>query len=105
MSEQSIFLVSGERSGDLHAAELLHALEQELIKAGERGVFEGLGGPELKKKYGEGFEDWVEEAAVIGITEVLKKYGYFKRKFAEVLERILRIEPDAVILVDYPGFN
>ena len=105
MSEQSMFLVSGERSGDLHAAELLHALERELIKAGKRGSFEGLGGPELKKKYGEGFEDWVEEAAVIGITEVLKKYGYFKRKFAEVLERILRIEPDAVILVDYPGFN
>ncbi len=100
---QAVFLVSGERSGDLHAAELLSALST-CEGAGEL-EFHGLGGPELAGKYGERFEDWVEEAAVIGFSEVIKKYGWFKQKFAETLARILELQPAAVILVDYPGFN
>ncbi len=103
MEKQTVFLVSGERSGDLHAAELLDAFVS--TDAGKDKAYAGLGGPELRKKYGEGFEDWVEEAAVIGITEVLKKYGWFKKKFAEILQRIEALDPAAVILVDYPGFN
>lgn len=101
--KQSLFLVSGERSGDLHAAELLDALVK--TEVGKGMSFSGLGGPELRERYGESFEDWVEEAAVIGISEVLKKYGWFKKKFAETLARIERVNPIAVVLVDYPGFN
>ena len=103
MGATNIFLVSGERSGDLHSEELLRALEQ-LPEAKELS-FHGLGGSHLKGRFGDGFEDWVEEAAVIGITEVLKKYGWFKKKFAETLARIEDLSPAAVILVDYPGFN
>ena len=39
------------------------------------------------------------------MLEVLKKYGWFKRKFDETVERIINLQPDAVLLVDYPGFN
>jgi lipid-A-disaccharide synthase len=35
----------------------------------------------------------------------LKKYGWFRRKFAETLQRIDHLKPDAVVLIDYPGFN
>lgn len=98
-----LFLVSGERSGDLHAAELLGAFQD--TEAGQGMEFLGLGGPELRERFGDGFEDWIEEAAVIGITEVLKKYGWFKRKFAQTLERIEEVQPEAVVFVDYPGFN
>ena len=50
-------------------------------------------------------EDWTEEAAVVGLWEVLKKYGYFRAQFAKVLAEIERLQPEAVVLIDYPGFN
>ena len=103
MPNRSLFLVSGERSGDLHAAELLCAFSE--TEKGKGMSFYGLGGSELVKRYGDQFEDWVEEAAVIGITEVLKKYGWFKKKFAETIHKIETLSPDVVVLVDYPGFN
>ncbi len=105
MSTRSLFLVSGERSGDLHAAELLKALQKNPSLKGLNLEFQGLGGPELQKLYGDQFEDWVEEAAVIGLSEVLKKYSWFRKKFDETLKRILNLQPALVILVDYPGFN
>lgn len=101
--DKSLFLVSGERSGDLHAAELLAAFFQ--VEVRDEWAVHGLGGPELSRAYGEPIEDWVEEAAVIGFTEVIKKYGWFRQKFAETLARIETIKPELVILVDYPGFN
>jgi lipid-A-disaccharide synthase len=36
---------------------------------------------------------------------VIKHYGYFRREFTRTLEEISRVKPDAVVLVDYPGFN
>ena len=50
-------------------------------------------------------EDWLDEAAVLGLWEVLKKYGYFRRKMDETVSRILRENPDGIVLIDYPGFN
>lgn len=50
-------------------------------------------------------EDWLGEAAVLGLWEVIKKYSYFKRKFGETLADIEAVRPRAVIFIDYPGFN
>ena len=50
-------------------------------------------------------ENWLGDAAVLGLWEVLCKYGYFRRKMAETVARVAEIKPDAVILIDYPGFN
>lgn len=52
-----------------------------------------------------GIQDWLADSAVLGLWEVLKHYGYFKRKMAETLSAIDSQKPDGVILVDYPGFN
>lgn len=67
--------------------------------------FSGLGGPRMKEIGGAQVEDWVETAGVVGLWEVLKMYSYFKRKLAETAELIVKQGPDAVVLVDYPGFN
>ncbi len=97
----SLYLVAGEVSGDTHGAALLRALH-----ARQPGLtFHGRGGPRMRAVAGDGLEDWTEEAAVVGLWEVLKKYGYFRAQFARVLAEIERLEPDAVVLVDYPGFN
>jgi lipid-A-disaccharide synthase len=99
MASQHICLLVGERSGDRHGAGLIQALQG----CGDYR-FSGLGGPQMKK-LAPSVEDWVEEAAVVGLVEVLKKYGFFRRRFAAILQQILLEKPDAVVLIDYPGFN
>lgn len=96
-----IFVIAGETSGDTHAAGLMAELQT--LSPGVQ--FEGLGGPRMRAVAGEGVEDWLEHAAVLGLWEVLKHYGYFKSKLDEVIARVCASRPDAVVLVDYPGFN
>jgi lipid-A-disaccharide synthase len=54
---------------------------------------------------GPGLEDWVEDAAVMGIWEVLKRYGWFKERFTEMMAEMKDFQPDLLLLIDYPGFN
>ncbi len=100
-SSPSLYLVAGEVSGDTHGAALLHALRARRPEI----VFHGRGGPRMRAVAGDRIEDWTEEAAVVGLWEVLKKYGYFRAQFAHVLAEIERLRPAAVVLIDYPGFN
>jgi len=67
--------------------------------------FHGRGGPRMKSIAGDAFVNWIDAAAVVGLWEVVKHYGYFRKQFAETLEEIATTEPDAVVLIDYPGFN
>lgn len=96
-----IFIIAGEVSGDTHAAGLLRELKT--LEPGMQVI--GLGGPKMREVVGDGVEDWVETAGVVGLWEVVKMYGYFKEKMNAVLDAILDQKPEAVILVDYPGFN
>ena len=97
-----LYVVAGEPSGDHHAAGVLRelsALDPDL-------QFRGLGGPEmhLAPRAGE-IRDWCDQAAVVGLWEVVKKYGYFRAEFARALNEIAAVDPAALLLVDYPGFN
>ncbi len=65
----------------------------------------GVGGPEMASVAGPGLRDWVEDAAVMGVWEVLKRYGWFKQRFAEMLAELKTFRPDVLLLIDYPGFN
>ncbi len=94
------FLISGERSGDRHGAGVM----EEIIALQPEAEFHGLGGTEMHA-LAPAIPDWVEEAGVVGLVEVLKKYGWFKKKFAETLARIDELKPAAVVLIDYPGFS
>ena len=97
----TIYFVAGEVSADNHGAALmrsLRALDAELN-------FIGRGGPQMQEMAGEQFKNWIGDAAVLGLWEVLRKYGYFREQFHETLREILESKPDAVVLIDYPGFN
>lgn len=98
---KSVYVVAGEVSGDTHGAELMEALQKELPEV----VFRGLGGPEMVRLSEEGVVDWVDDAAVVGVWEVLRRYGWFKERFDIVLGEILEWKPDVLLLIDYPGFN
>jgi|TARA_B110000908_G_scaffold148622_1_gene181230 lipid-A-disaccharide synthase len=99
--KESIYIVSGEVSGDTHGAYLMESLLEQMPGV----VFHGAGGPAMRSVGGERITDWVEDAAVMGIWEVLKHYKWFKQRFAEMLEEVLQLKPDVLILIDYPGFN
>ncbi len=54
---------------------------------------------------GGGVRDWVDEAAVVGVWEVLRKYGWFREQFEAALAAVREWRPRVLLLVDYPGFN
>ena len=94
------YIITGEPSGDLHAANLVEELKKcdsELeLRAwgGERLLAQGL---ELAKH--------IKETAFMGLLDVLKNLGAIKENLNYCKQDILEYKPDALILVDYPGFN
>ena len=67
--------------------------------------FIGRGGPQMRAIAGGQFKNWIDDAAVLGLWEVIRKYGYFRVQFHETLNEVQKTKPDAVVLIDYPGFN
>jgi lipid-A-disaccharide synthase len=98
---KKLYFVAGEASGDNHGAALMQALcrlqpDLQLL---------GRGGPRMKATAGDQFLDWSDEAGVVGLWEVVKHFGYFRREFRKTLREIAQSKPAAVVLIDYPGFN
>ena len=98
---KSIYFVAGEASADNHGAALMESLRRLDLDL----RFLGRGGPRMQAIAGENFKNWIDEAAVVGLWEVIKRYGYFQKQFRETLREIAETKPDAVVLIDYPGFN
>lgn len=96
-----LYVVAGELSGDAHGAGMLRALKARVPALEVHGV----GGPQMAAVAGPGLSDWVEDAAVMGVWEVLKRYGWFKQRFTEMLAELKAFRPDVLVLIDYPGFN
>ena len=92
--------IAGEASGDAHAAEVIKCLR---AQAPELKIF-GAGGPKMKAAGMELLLDLTEHA-VVGLVEVLKNYGKFRRIFWDLVREAEKRKPDAVVLVDFPGFN
>jgi len=97
----TIYFAAGEVSADNHGAALMHSLRE--LRPGLK--FIGRGGPRMQQIAGAQFRNWIGEAAVLGLWEVLRKYGYFRKQFHQTLGEISVSKPDAVVLIDYPGFN
>ncbi len=95
------YVVAGEKSGDKQAALLM----QELQNLNPHLSFAGLGGSRMHALEPDAIEDWAEQAAVIGVVEVLRHARFFLRRLKEMEERIAKDQPDALLLIDYPGFN
>lgn len=96
-----VYMVAGELSGDAHGAWLLRSLKQKVAAVEIRGV----GGPNMAEVAGPGVRNWLDRAAVMGVWEVLKNYGWFRERFYAMLADLQEFRPDVLVLVDYPGFN
>ncbi len=97
---QSLYVVAGEASGDARGAELLTALKASLPDI----EILGAGGPRMQALATGPFLEWTAEA-VVGLWDVLRKYSYFKSQMDRMLAEIETLRPDALLLIDYPGFN
>jgi len=95
-----VFLVAGEESGDIHGAMLVAALKR-LDPAVQ---CEGLGGRRMEAA-GMTLHCDLASDGIMGFTEVVKHFPRIRRIFLDTRDRILRDKPDAVVLIDYPGFN
>ena len=98
---EKIYFVAGEASGDNHGAALMQALRARAPEA----QFSGRGGPRMRALAGGDFRDWIDEAAVVGLWEVVKRYKFFSAQFRRTISEIKSANPDAIVLIDYPGFN
>ena len=99
---KTILMIAGEASGDTLGAELIDAIRRQ--PGGDEIDFIGAGGPKMEAAALRPEFD-LSEHAVVGIWEVLKNYFKFRRLFRHLFELATRREPDAIVLIDYPGFN
>ncbi len=94
------YIIAGERSGDLHGANLIKALKGRDADAEIRfwgGDYMKAAGGELVVHY--------NEIAVMGFWEVLKNYAKL-RKFINFCKKdVVSYQPDVLILIDFAGFN
>ena len=94
------YIIAGEASGDLHASNLVAEIKQKDKKA----EFRGWGG-DLMKKQGVELVKHYRMTAYMGFVEVAVNLRKVLGNIAQCKKDIVDYQPDAVILVDYPGFN
>jgi lipid-A-disaccharide synthase len=94
------YLIAGEASGDMHAANLITAIK----KTDSSAEFRCFGGDKMKETGAALFIHY-RDMALMGGIEVLRKYPTIRKNKKKCREDILAFKPDLLILVDYSGFN
>jgi lipid-A-disaccharide synthase len=95
-----LYIIAGEASGDLHGAGLI----SEMRKINNDAVYRAWGG-DLMKKEGADIVKHYKDLAFMGFTEVVLNLRTILSNIASCKKDIADYKPDAVILIDYPGFN
>ena len=94
------YIIAGEASGDLHGSNLI----KELKKINPSSSFRCWGGDKMQEAGGELIKHY-RELAFMGFTEVIMNLRTIFKNLKFCKEDILQYNPDAIILIDYPGFN
>ncbi len=94
------YIIAGEASGDLHASNLIRGLK----KVDDGAQFRCWGG-DLMQEQGAEIVKHFRDLAFMGYTDVLLNIRTILNNMKFCKEDILRYQPDALVLVDYPGFN
>ena len=94
------FLIAGEQSGDLHGSNLI----KELLKKDPEADIYCWGG-DLMEAAGAKLLMHYKKTAIMGFLIILKNLRTIKKNFQLCEKDIMDINPDAIILIDYSGFN
>ena len=100
MNSNSILIVAGEVSGDIHGGKLVKAIKElspEINIAGIGGENMSSAGMKLLRN--------VNEMSFLGFTEIIKHLPFVRKVMNELLKWIEIERPKVVVLIDYPGFN
>lgn len=104
------YIIVGEASGDLHGSNLMKGL----YAADPEAVIRFRGGDLMQKVFTQmdrsgrkdaGLAHDYREGAVMGFFDVIKKGRMLLDEMEKCREDVFEFRPDAVILIDYPGFN
>src|SRR3989339_61911 len=99
-----ILIVAGEASGDLHASNLVKAMQDTGCKMQDTGLrFSGLGGEKMQEAGVELLEPFTKNAGT-GLDPLLK-ITHFSQVFRKLVSYASKTKPDLAILVDFPDFN
>lgn len=94
------YVIAGEASGDLHGSNLI----KELKKQDEKADFRFWGGDLMQEQVGKPVKH-IKELAFMGFAEVIANLRTILGNIKFCKSDILNYQPDAIILIDYPGFN
>jgi len=97
---QTLLVIAGEDSGDLHGAELLRELK---ARRPDLRII-GVGGPRMSPFLDRKLAD-VKDLAVVGFIEVIKHLPRLNRLFKQILAAAQEEHIAGALLIDYPGFN
>lgn len=98
--KQTLLVIAGEDSGDLHGAELLRELKS---RRPDLRII-GVGGPRMTPFLDRKLAD-VKDLAVVGFIEVIRHLPRLNRLFRQILVAAAEEGISAALLIDYPGFN
>jgi lipid-A-disaccharide synthase len=94
------YIITGEASGDLHGSNLI----RELKKLDTAADIRGWGGDKMREA-GAMLVKHYKDLAFMGFSEVVKNLPTIFKNLSFCKQDILQHQPDAIILIDYPGFN
>ena len=94
------YIISGEASGDLHGSNLMKAIYRHDPQAEVR-----FWGGDLMQSVGGTMVKHIRDLAIMGIVEVVAHLRTVLANIRLCKQDILAYNPDAVIFIDYPGFN
>lgn len=94
------YIISGEASGDLHGSNLIRGI----ISKDPDAQFRGWGGDQMEEA-GATLVKHIRETAFMGFLEVLLNLRTIARNIRMCKEDIDKYQPDALIFIDYSGFN
>lgn len=99
-SPQRLFVFAGEPSADLHGSHLAYLLKEKLPTLS----IEGVAGPKMRHAGIQGPLK-MEDFEVMGFSDVIRALPKLFSHFYCIRDTILKNLPQAVVLIDYPGFN
>ena len=94
------YIIAGEPSGDLHGSNLMKSIKE----VDQDAQFRFWGG-DLMAAVGGTLVRHYRDTAVMGVWDVLTHLGKIRNNFKVCRQDIESHRPDALILIDYPGFN
>ncbi len=97
---QRIFIIAGESSGDIYGSYLIKLIKQ----AAPNMEIEAWGGDKMEAA-GAQLKTHIRDLSIMGIVEVIKNITTIKKLLNKCKNDISRFKPEAVIFIDYPGFN